>query len=60
MNEAPIPNPSESPTRSRFPFGNALLAQPGTLEIREYQASGGRADKEIGQPSNIVSVLYGG
>ncbi len=36
------------------------LAQPGTPETREYQAIGVLADKEVGQPSDIVSVLYGG
>ena len=33
---------------------------PALLETREYQAMGVLADKEIGQPSDIVSVLYGG
>jgi hypothetical protein len=47
--------------RSRFPFDDdSPLAQPGTAETREYQAMGVVADKEIGQPSDIVSVLYGG
>lgn len=47
--------------RSRFPFDDdAPLAQNGVPETREYQAMGVVADKEIGQPSDIVSVLYGG
>ncbi len=47
--------------RSRFPFDDdSPLAQAGTPETREYQAMGVVADKEIGQPSDIVSVLYGG
>lgn len=47
--------------RTRFPFDDdSPLAQPGTPETREYQAIGVLADKEIGQPSDIVSLLYGG
>ncbi len=47
--------------RSRFPFDDdAPLGQAAVPETREYQAIGVLADKEIGQPSDIISVLYGG
>lgn len=47
--------------RSRFPFDDdAPLAQPGVPETREYQAIGVVDDNEIGQPSDIASVTFGG
>jgi hypothetical protein len=47
--------------RTRFPFDDdAPLAQAGVAETREYMAMGVIGDEEIGQPSDIVSVLYGG
>ena len=36
------------------------LAVPGTPEVREYQAYGVLSDQQIGQPSDIVSVTFGG
>ena len=36
------------------------LATPGVAEVREYQAFGVLADVQIGQPSAIVSVTFGG
>ena len=36
------------------------VAVPGTAEVREYQAIGVMQDKEIGQPSDIVSVTVAG
>ena len=36
------------------------LAVPGTAEVREYQAFGVLSDHQIGQPSDIVSVTFGG
>lgn len=36
------------------------LAVPGTPETREYQAFGVLSDHQIGQPSDIVSVTFGG
>lgn len=36
------------------------LAVPGTAEVREYQAFGVLSDEQIGQPSDIVSVTFGG
>jgi hypothetical protein len=36
------------------------VAAPGTAEVREYQAIGVMQDKEIGQPSDIVSVTVAG
>lgn len=47
--------------RVHFPFDDdAPLAQPGVPETREYQAIGVMGDREFGQPSEIVSALYGG
>jgi hypothetical protein len=47
--------------RVHFPFDDdSPLAQPGTPETREYQAIGVQGDDEFGQPSEIISVLYGG
>ncbi len=47
--------------RTKFPFDDdSPLAVAGTPETREYRAVGVVADEEIGQPSDIVSVLYGG
>ncbi|MFA6545519.1 MAG: hypothetical protein WCS99_13960 [Limisphaerales bacterium] len=36
------------------------LAVPGTPEVREYQVFGVLNDQQIGQPSDIVSVTFGG
>ena len=36
------------------------LAVPGVPEVREYKAFGVVADEQIGQPSDIVSVTFGG
>ena len=36
------------------------LAVAGTPEVREYRAIGVLTDEEIGQPSDIVSVTFGG
>ena len=36
------------------------LTTPGVPEVREYQAYGVVDDVQIGQPSDIVSVTYGG
>ena len=36
------------------------LATPGVAEVREYQAFGVLNDAQIGQPSDIVSVAFGG
>lgn len=36
------------------------LAVAGTAEVREYQAYGVLNDQQIGQPSDIVSVTFGG
>ena len=36
------------------------LAVAGTPEVREYQAYGVLNDQQIGQPSDIVSVTFGG
>jgi len=36
------------------------LATPGVPEVREYQAFGVLNDEQIGQPSDIVSVTFGG
>jgi hypothetical protein len=47
--------------RSKFPFDDdAPLAAAGTHETREYYDVGVVDDEEIGQPSDIVSVVYGG
>jgi hypothetical protein len=47
--------------RKRFPFEDQTpLKTAGTPEQREYQARGVMGDEEVGQPSDIVSVLYGG
>jgi hypothetical protein len=47
--------------RSKFPFDDdSPLAVAGTPETREYRAVGVVNDEEIGQPSDIVSVVYGG
>lgn len=47
--------------RTRFPFDDdSPLAASGTAETREYRAIGVVADKEVGHPSDIVSVTYGG
>jgi len=46
---------------SKFPFDDdSPLAVSGTPETREYRAVGVVDDEEIGQPSDIVSVVYGG
>ena len=36
------------------------LATPGVPEVREYQAFGVLNDEQIGQPTDIVSVTFGG
>ncbi len=36
------------------------LAVAGTAEVREYQAYGVLNDQQIGQPSDIVTVTFGG
>jgi hypothetical protein len=36
------------------------LAQRRVPRIGDHQAIGARGDEEIGQPTDIVSVLYGG
>ena len=36
------------------------LTTPGVPEVREYQAYGVLNDQQIGQPSDIVSVTFGG
>ena len=36
------------------------LTAPGVPETREYQAYGVLKDDQIGQPSTIVSVTFGG
>ena len=36
------------------------LATPVVLEVREYQAFGVVNDVQIGQPSDIASVTFGG
>ncbi len=47
--------------RSTFPYDDdAKLATAGTPEVREYMAMGVMGDDEIGLPSDIVSVTYGG
>jgi hypothetical protein len=47
--------------RSKFPFDDdSPLAVAGTPEVREYRAIGVVSDDEVGQPSDIVSVVYGG
>ena len=47
--------------RSKFPWDDdSALAQPGVPETREYRAIGVLDDKEIGQPSDIVEVVYAG
>ena len=47
--------------RQRFPYDDdAPLAAAGTPETREYRALGVDGDEEIGQPSAIVSAVYGG
>jgi hypothetical protein len=47
--------------RSKFPFDDdSPLAVSGTPETREYRAVGVVSDEEVGQPSDIVSVVYGG
>jgi hypothetical protein len=45
--------------RSRFPFDDdAPLAENGARETREYQAAGMVGNREIGQPSKIIRVVY--
>ncbi len=47
--------------RSRFPFDDdSPLVQANVPETREYRVIGVLADREIGQPSDIVSVVFGG
>jgi hypothetical protein len=47
--------------RGKFPFDDDTpLAVAGAPEVREYRAFGVVADEEIGQPSDIVEVVYGG
>jgi hypothetical protein len=47
--------------RRTFPFDDQNpLAQPGVAEEREYMARGVIGDNEIGLPSDIVPVLFGG
>ncbi|HEY8902031.1 MAG TPA: hypothetical protein VIM61_16595 [Chthoniobacterales bacterium] len=47
--------------RSKFPFeDDSPLSVAGTPETREYRAVGVVDDEEIGQSSDIVSVVYGG
>jgi hypothetical protein len=47
--------------RKTFPFYDQTpLATPGTPETREYLARGVIGDNEVGIPSDIVPVLFGG
>ncbi len=47
--------------RKKFPFEDQTpLKTAGVPEQREYEARGVMGDNEVGQPSDIVSVLYGG
>ncbi len=48
-------NRTKSPVRDDAP-----LAVPGTAEWREYQCTGVIDDQEVGQPSAIIKMLYGG
>ena len=46
---------------SNSPYDDhTALAVAGTAEVREYRALGVIADEEVGQPSDIVSVTFGG
>ena len=46
--------------RKTFPFDDQTPpAQPGAAERREYMAIGCIGDAEVGQPSDIVTVLHG-
>ncbi len=40
--------------------GYSELSVPGAAEVREYQAYGVLNDQQIGQPSDIVTVTFGG
>jgi hypothetical protein len=47
--------------RKKFPFDDQTpLKTPGVPEMREYMARGVIADEEVGQPSDIVQVTFGG
>jgi hypothetical protein len=47
--------------RRKFPFDDQTpLKTPGTPEQREYQARGIIGEDEVGQPSDIVTVVFGG
>ena len=46
--------------RKTFPFDDQTPpAQPGVAERREYMAIGCIGDSEVGQPSDIITVLHG-
>jgi hypothetical protein len=50
-----------APKRKRFPFDDQTpLAVAGVPEEREYMARGVIGDDEVGQDSDIVSVVFGG
>ena len=47
--------------RQKFPFDDQTpLKTPGVAETREYQARAVVGDAEVGLPSDIVQVTYGG
>jgi hypothetical protein len=47
--------------RKKFPFDDQTpLKTPGVPEIREYSARGVIGDEEVGKPSDIVRVTFGG
>ncbi len=47
--------------RKKFPFDDQTpLKTPGVPEAREYMARGVINDEEIGEPSDIVQVTFGG
>ena len=46
---------------NHFPFFGTTVAQtPGKPEKRQYQALGYVGDNQAGQPSDIVTAVYGG
>ncbi len=48
-----------SAKRARFPFHDDTPAPAGqTTQAREYMAMGVIADEEVGNPSNIASVVF--
>ena len=47
--------------RQKFPFDDQTpLKTPGVAESREYQARAVVGDAEVGVPSDIVGVTFGG